>query len=52
MNQHKPKHDPILMVIGTAGAGGAVFLFLCLLYLFVSIVFLGGGSVCPENFCR
>lgn len=47
----KPRKDPLLIALST---GLVCVLLLCLLYvgyLFVSVVYFGGGDACPQNLC-
>jgi hypothetical protein len=50
MNRRRSS-DPLLTVIGLVGYGIAAVAFGYMMYLFISVVFLGGSSSCPQNLC-
>ena len=55
MQQHqqttKRQFDPLAWVFGIVIGVPIAVVVLWLVYLFISVVFLGGSSACPQNLC-
>lgn len=49
--KQKPEFDPLLWLVSAAGIGIAIVVFSWLMYLFVSVVFGGASTSCPQNLC-
>jgi hypothetical protein len=43
--------DPIETFVYTVGAAIAVTVLGTLAYIFISVIFLGGSTSCPQNLC-
>lgn len=50
-DERKKQRDPWGLIVSIGCAVPAILGVLVVLYLFVSVVFLGGSSACPQNLC-